>query len=326
MATINIAGLDILLEETPSGPVLSNKDQWLEPLAWVVNVILSWPHARGAIDALERGGGLIVQGLFVTRPEPDDPYVEEAKANWREWTGRDAGEDIYVVGTTFIKHEVVIPRPALVELLNRLYEQRRPAPPLPPAPWLFRVNPISRDPCEGEEEIMRGLERRAAELDASAKEAAESESVDLAATVSARRRFLLLDLNAAGLFHEALERSKRVWLDEWGLHTLLGYFEAALKLVAYFSSADRRLYLPGAGPEPVLGARVSVDWYRLDGAPPRGFRPEQWLGYCESILIDAKSTGGGGGDIFVHHGELRYRLHWRKDDGVTPALVSAAPL
>jgi len=326
MATINIAGLNILLEETPSGPILSHKDHWLEPLAWVVNSILSWPHARGVIDALERGEGLIVEGLVVTRPEPDDPYVEEAKARWREWTGHDAGEDIYVVTTTFIKHEVVIPRPALVELLNRLYDQRRPAPPLPPAPWLFRVDPIAPIPYEGEEEIMRGLERRAAELDASAKEAAESGSVELAATVSARRRFLLLDVNAAGLFHEAHAKSKRVWLDEWGLHTLLGYFEAALKLLAYFASVDRRLYIPGAGPEPVPGARVSVDWYRLDGAPPQGFRPEQWLGYCESILMDAKSTEGGEGEIFVHQGELRYRLRWRKDDGVTPALVSATPL
>ncbi len=104
---------------------------------------------------------------------------------------------------------------------------------------------------------------------------------------------------------------------------LLGYYDAALKLLEYFSSADRRRYIPDAVPESILGARVSVDWYRISHDPPEGFLPKQWLGYCESIFISAKNTEGGEGDVFVHHGELRYQLYWRKDDGITPALVSA---
>jgi hypothetical protein len=327
MDTIKIGGLNILLVQTPSGPILSVKDHWLEPLAWVVNSALTGGRATGLIDVLERGEDLIEEGLYATRPEPDDPFVEEAKARWREWTGNDADDDIYVVGTTFTDHEVAIPRLALIEILTKLTERQHHTT-LPPIPWLFRPNPISPDPGRGEEEIMRDLERRAIELDTLEKKAAETDtsSVELAATISAKRRFLLLDLNSAGLFHESQERSKSVWLTTWQLHTLLGYFEAARKLLAYFSSVDRRRYIPDAGPEPVVGARVSVDWFRVPKNPPEGFRPEQWLGYCESIFMTATSTEGYEGDMFVHEGKLRFQLYWRKDDGITPALVRSTLL
>jgi hypothetical protein len=327
MDTINIAGLNILLEQTPAGPILSTKDRWLESLAWVVNSAAAGGSAAGLADALERGDDLSVQGLYAMRPEPDDPFVEEAKARWREWTGNDAGDDVYIVGTTFTEHQIVIPRLALIEILTKLKELQQQTP-LAPVPWLFCPDPINPDPGKGEEEIMRDLERRAVELDTLEKEKAETDapSVELVATISAKRRFLLLELNAAGLFHEAHASNKRFWLITWELHTLLGYFEAALKLLAYFSSVDRRRYIPDAGLEPVPGARVSVDWYRIPGDSPEGFRPEQWLGYCESILMTATSTEGGEGDIFVHQGKLRFQLYWRKDDGITPALVSATLL
>ena len=327
MDTIKIAGLNIVLEQTPSGPILSTKDRWLEPLAWVVNSAAAGGSAAGLADALERGDDLSVQGLFAMRPEPGDPFVEEAKARWREWTGNDAGDDIYVVGTTFTDHEVAIPRLALIEILTKLKELQQQTT-LAPVPWLFRPDPIFPDPGKGEEEIMRDLEKRAIELDTLEKEAAETDtpSVELAATISAKRRFLLLEVNAAGLFHESHASSKRAWLTTWELLTLLGYFEAALELLAYFCSVERRRYIPDAGPEPVLGSRVSVDWYRIPKDPPEGFRPEQWLGYCESIFMTATNTEGGEGDMFVHEGKLRFQLYWRKDDGITPALVRATQL
>lgn len=325
MDSINIAGLNLLLEQTPAGPILSTKDRWLEPLAWVVNSAVTDGKAAGLAHALERGGDLSVQGLYAMRPEPGDPFLEEAKVRWREWTGNDAGDDIYVVGTTFTEHQIAIPRLALMEILTKLKELQQQTI-LATVPWLFRPDPIFPDPGQGEEKLIRDLEKRAIELDKLENEKADTNTptLELSATIFAKRRFLLLDLNAAGLFHESHASSKRVWLTTWELHTLLGYFEAALKLLAYFSSLDRRSYVPGVGGEPILGARVSVDWFRFAQYSPAGFHPEQWLAYCESILMSATSTEGGEGDIFVHQGDLRFQLYWRKDDGVTPALVSAS--
>lgn len=327
MDTIKIAGLSILLEQTPAGPIMSVEDQRLEPLAWVVNSAIAGGAAAGLADALARGDDLIVQGLYAARPEPDDPLVDEGRQDWLELTGSEAGEDIYTVGTTFCEHEFVIPRPALTEILTGLKRLHRQTPPAP-LPWLFRPDPIHPDPGAGEEDIMRELEMVAARLDSLEKEAetTQAPSQERMAAISAKRRFLIADLAAAGLFNEAHADNKRLWLTTWKLPRLLAYFEAALTLRSYFSSADRRRYIPDAGPEPVQGARVSLDWFRFPQQPPRGFNAHQWLGYCESIIMAAADTAGGEGDIFIHEGRLRYRLYWRKDDGITPALVSATPL
>jgi len=324
--TIKIAGLNILLEQTPAGPIMSVADQRLEPLAWVVNSAITGGAAAGLADALARGDDLIVQGLYAARPEPDDPLVDGARQDWLALTGCEAGEDIYTVGTTFCEQEFVIPRRALAEILSGLKGLHRQTPPAP-VPWLFCPDPIHPDPGPGEEDILRGLETDAARLKSLETQAGTTlaASQERLAAVSAKRRFLIADLAAAGLLNEAHADNKRLWLTTWQLPLLLEYFEAALELRLYFSSADRRQFIPEAGPEPVQGARVSLDWFRFPPQPPQGFNAHQWLGYCESIFMAATDTGGGEGDIFIHEGRLRYHLCWRKDDGITAALVSATP-
>ncbi|MCG8419054.1 MAG: hypothetical protein MJE77_14050 [Proteobacteria bacterium] len=328
MDSIEIQGLRMLLEKTPTGPILSLADQWLEPLSWVVNSAVTGGIAAGLADALERGDDLFTEGLYAARPEPDDEaFIEDGKKRWREWTGQDAGEDIYVVGTTFSDNAVVIPRLALMEIVTKLKVLHQQAP-VRPVPWLFCANPIHPDPGDGEEEILRDLEKRAAELDALVREAAQTDTQneETRAAISAKRRFLLLDLAAAGLLHEAHETDKRLWLTTWQLPVLLDYFEAALKLRSYFASVDRRAYIENVGVESILGARVSIDWFRLPHPVPEGFRPEQWLGACESFFMHADDLQGGEGEIFVHQNNLYVCLYWRMDDGITPALVSAALL
>ena len=325
--TIEIAGLSIPLEQTPSGPIMSVEDQRLAPLAWVVNSALTEGSARGLADALERGSDLIVQGLYATRPEPDDPLVDDARRNWRELSGSDAGEDVYVVGTTFCSNEFVIPRSALKEILTTLKTLHQQTP-LAPVPWLFRPYPIYPDPGEGEEEIVRHLESEAEKLESLIKEAAETGDPpqELLATISAKRRFLISGLASAGLLHEAYASNKRYWLVAWRASLVLAYYEAALELLTYSGSSDRKYNIPDAGPEPVEGARVSLDWFRFPQKPPVGFTRFEWLAYCESIFMNISSSNSDEGDVFIHEGQLRYQLYWRKDDGITPALVSAVPL
>lgn len=123
MDTLNIAGLSLVLQPTPHGPLLSTKDGEWEPLTWVINAALTGNFPQLA-DALERGADAVVQGLYAVRPNPLDSTAE-AKARWKAATGSDVGDDFYVVGTTFIRDEVVIPRKVLQELLSVLQTLRQ---------------------------------------------------------------------------------------------------------------------------------------------------------------------------------------------------------
>ncbi len=329
MDTLNIAGLSLVLRSTPDGPLLSTKNGEWEPLAWVINAALTGNFPQLA-DALERGADAVVQGLYAVRPNPLDSMAE-VKARWKAATGTDVGDDFYVVGTTFIRDEVVISRNVLQEILSTLQLLRkRSAQPgvseqssLPSPPWLFRPDPFYPDPAGSEEVILQDLEERAVALDALAQ---GPKTVETAATAAAKRRFLLVELAAAGLLSDAHSQQKLSWLKIWNLPTLSGYYDAALELLSYFRSPERQHYIPGVGAEPILGARVSVDWFRLGVPTPGEYHPYMWLGYCESIFREASLVEGGEGDMFTRIDEKWYRFHWRKDDGTTPVLLTANPV
>jgi len=156
------------------------------------------------------------------------------------------------------------------------------------------------------------LEHRASELD---RLAARERTVDHAAEESAKRRFLLLDLQAAGVLDAAVEIPPE-------FPTLGAYQRAAVLITGYLNSEERFRFNPDAEPEPVLGSPVSIDWFRFPQPGPEHLSPAEWLGFCENMLTHA-GVSGGQGEVLARVGNDWWRLGWRCDDGVHPALVSA---
>jgi hypothetical protein len=226
---------------------------------------------------------------------------------------------VYALSVAFGAREFFIPRAALQELVARLSELRD-AKEKPPGPWLFTPHPIWQVPTPAEHAALLRLEEQAAALEEAVSTPRTPES---AATEAARRRFLLIELDAHGLLHEAGASDKLRWLAAWGLDLLRGYFEAALAVHAYFRSEERRRHVPNAADEPVLGSHVSLDWFRRPSPPPEGVEPNDWLGFCERTLLDNLPATGQEGKILTRIGGPWYRTFWRKDDGETPAVVRA---
>lgn len=125
MVLITVAGLALPLKPTEAGPLLASDQLFWEPLAHVVNAAVTGALPQLA-ERLEYGQDAIVQGLFAARPQPGEDLAEP-RAHWKQWTGTDAGDDVYVVGTTFTPHEVVIPRRALQQILEELTRLREEA-------------------------------------------------------------------------------------------------------------------------------------------------------------------------------------------------------
>lgn len=190
---------------------------------------------------------------------------------------------------------------------------------LPPLPLLFQEESSASSPQPGEREILERLELRATELDAM-RHAPES-----AADESVKRRFLLLDLQGAGLFDASNGLRKDQWLRQWGFVHLAGYRDAALQLRRYLHSAERSRSLPPADTSGVVGAPVSVDWFRAGAPAFEGRTPLEWLAFCEATVRPSEIVEGGEGEVLTHVSRRWYRIYWRRDDGIHAALVFSEP-
>ncbi|NOK34650.1 hypothetical protein HMI49_15730 [Corallococcus exercitus] len=136
----------------------------------------------------------------------------------------------------------------------------------------------------------------------------------------------MLDLDAAGGLNDERAEDLRMHLEAWVLPTLLGYQRAARALLDYLKAPERKRYIKGeSGPARVLGARVSVDWFRLGQPMPSQFKAVDRLGFCERILLEASPgwSGAGTGTLFTRAGKGSCSIVWRADDGQTPAVLSA---
>jgi hypothetical protein len=321
---ISAGGLRLPVKHTRDGTlVVSAGDPDLEPLAFVVNAATTGmlPHLR---DAVAAGEDVVIQGLFASRPDPGEGHAAAAAA-WRRLTGDEPGEDAYVVGTTFTEGDLLVPRDALLAILDALAaaghggspasETERSgvdaAPPATPAG--------TADAGGVDSATLDALERRAAELDA--RSVAPPESEDAAGAVSAARRFLLLELDQAGVLRDDPPPA----LD--GHPLLRTYREAAAQLRRYLDSEERAELVAEPPPAGVLGAPVSLDWFRFPSPQPNPLeKPFHWLAAGEAALRAAPlDPAAGGGSVFVRRGGAWWALEWRRDDGVTPALVSARP-
>jgi len=193
-----------------------------------------------------------------------------------------------------------------------------PEPPRAPPPPTPEPTP---EPFSVPEAELADLENRARDLD-DLDAAARTE--DDRATVAARRRILLNDLAHAGIFDEDRGDDKARLLSDLGLMTLAAYRDAAGKLRAYVTSDERLRCLPPVDLKRLHSAPVSLDWFRKGVPTPEGYDPDKWLVELEfGLKMMARHLKGGEGDLYTGGGGRTARLFWRKDDGVTPALLKA---
>jgi hypothetical protein len=177
----------------------------------------------------------------------------------------------------------------------------------------------ARPGAPGRAEVLRALELRAAELDAMT---AAARSVEERAAETARRRVLLIELETAGLLDRAHRVASREELARLSLPVLLGYHDAAGRLLDYLGCDVRRRAIAGAGPRSVRGAPVSLDWFRRGSLrPPSEYDVDEWTALGEWLLAGF-SVAGQEGEFASQLGSGWYRVVWRADDGYTPALLS----
>jgi hypothetical protein len=297
---LNAAGISLPLVPSPMGPLIANVDERTEPLAWALNLGVG---PISLAEALRTRQPIIGPEVAICPLEDDDDRSALA-AGWHELSGQELGDDPWVISIGFLSRRLAVPRAVLLELADELARLRADAP-KPPGPWLFRANPQWHEPAPGEDAALRPLEHMAARAD------------------TAERLALLRALEQHGIFADAWWEERAVWLDRWGLPTLAKYARAARDMHRYLRSAERRRHVEDAGAQPILGAPVSIDWFRHPSVP-KGFERYDWLGACERALRDAPSTEGPEGEVFTRVGDAWCWIGWRRDDGQTAAIVETS--
>ena len=316
---VTIGGLRVPLEQTPFGPrVAADHDEDLDLLRWVVNSALDG-ELHGLAESIERGESRS-DGTAWARPLDPRDDIATARERWRARTGGSLSDDAVAVGVQWRGREFVLPRRVLAELVRRLTAMSHDTP-KPPGPWLFTPAAMYHEPAPDEEHAVRQLETRAEAFDTLASRAVD---VGQLAVVAAKRRLLLAELEQYGILTGPAGRHRARWLEAWGLPTLLSYQRAAIAIGVYWSSGPRRERI---GPPPVaasvLGASVSVDWFRYPVPTPHDWDADDWLAFCERTLLDSRDDDAQEGEIFVHRNEGRFSIRWRRDDAVHRCVVHA---
>jgi hypothetical protein len=111
---LKVNNLSLPLRWTPMGPLLSTEDESLEALAWIINPAVTDRLPQLAEKLASREEVSMDQRLAV--PLALDDLEAKDHLRWRELTGSELGEDVYMVGTTFTQ-EVVLPRQTLLLFL-----------------------------------------------------------------------------------------------------------------------------------------------------------------------------------------------------------------
>lgn len=166
-------------------------------------------------------------------------------------------------------------------------------------------------------EALAELEQRVGELDALAADSAEA---------SAKRRVLLIVLEQYGFFDPDVQPALRRALWHSGFERVAEVRAAAQALAGYLASPQRSARFARSGPlPPAAHAGVSIDWFRHPSARPAVFEdPLVWTAWCEAWLASsAVSARVGRGEVWARVNDEQWVLHWRTDDGSTPALVGA---
>lgn len=168
---------------------------------------------------------------------------------------------------------------------------------------------LAEAPTECTEAVLNELEQRARSL------AAGDDT-----TLPARRRFLLLDMQAAGVFDAGA--NLRETLVRLGHDELLSFHLAALELAAYYRSEERQSWFPSSAEPPLIGGYVALDWFRHEPESPPAGTPNFWLARLELALRGFEKTGDEGYFFFKVYDRC-FTVWWYREDGLTPALRRA---
>jgi hypothetical protein len=290
---ISIQGLRLVLDKTPSGPLISTTDPATEPLAWLINSAVAG-RLRDLRESLDKGESVDYEGLKA---------VSDLAGN-------------YELSGDFFSSRVTIPRAVVIEVLETIQKLRVSQERTEPVPVILphvRIDPAPIGPRPDLPTGWEDLERRAAELDALTTRQRTAENK---AEEACKRRFLLLDLRDKGVFEQS-------FVTPPALVVIQSYRDAGLKVASYLGSPERFELNPEARVQDVIGSPVSLDWFR--GAHQRGpshLSPMAWLAFLENMLT-RNEVRGNEGEIFVR-AEDWWSLFWRADDGDHPCVVSAS--
>ena len=310
---LEVAGLTLPIVDTALGPRISPEGE-LAGLAIVVNAFLN-----GALpqlwDGVVRREPVSVSDVHA-EPLPEATNPSAALEPWRRISGSSLAEDPVVVGIP--GQEFVLPQAALLTVLDRMQhlnargpEQAHHAATDSPGELLARAV-ANRPGAPGRTEELARLEARARELD----------EMTEPAEAAARRRALLIELDGAGVLSGSPEVAEE--LNELQLPTLLSYQRAARRLLDYLISPERGALVPDAVAEPVLGARVSLDFFRDGPRVPPGHTEHGWAALGEAMLVAATPGPSVQGQFYSQWDGRWYEVRWRRDDGNTPALLELA--
>ena len=131
---LKINNLSLPLKSTSTGLLLLIEDEFFEPIEWIVNSAVIGQMPELALS-LARGEEIFIKELYAIHPVPDED-LSEAEARWRKLTANEAahaldGQELYILGTSFTDHEVVLPRKTLLQIIKALEELRAGFPKLP---------------------------------------------------------------------------------------------------------------------------------------------------------------------------------------------------
>lgn len=297
-APLHAAGLSLPLMQTAAGPRIDPAGE-IEGLATAVNAFLNGviPDLRDRVRAGEdaSGGGVYAVQL----PESLEPETEGEP--WRRLTGEPLGDDPVMVGSSETGR-FTLPRDALLEILDGILDLAAlQAEHRATTSGLARAVSERTDPPKRAMDLRR-LEQRAREL----------EEMQDPGEAAARRRTLLIEMDVA----RVLPAGGDVEPELRDLPLLASYDAAARRMLAYLASDERRRLLPGARRGDVVGAPVSLDWFRADPAPDF-----ERTAIGEAMLTAADLGDAFAGRFFAQWNGSWYEVVWRRDNGTTPALV-----
>lgn len=329
MTTRKLPGFNLPLLDGPDGPLLGTDGVPDWPLCVLVNAA-----ARGQVDDLVerlRGGEtLVVDGLAVERPAATLDLGEE-RERFRAQSGHD-DETIDEFGGFVVMDGEPYPIVMIADVYWALAEVR--------AAWQLeqrrrsraseawrRFRSAERDHAwRSSPELLADLERQAALVDELAAQLETSKDPDALATLSVKRRFLLVELTAAGLLDGGDDvDDKLAALARHPAPTLAGYLRAAREFAEYMASPQRAEFAPGLPVYPPTGApTLSLDWFRKPQPIPKSVvvGPLEWAGWCEREaernFFEERNLGSGW--WYWHSGSVSHVFHYRFEDGTTPAL------
>jgi hypothetical protein len=304
-----------------------------EPLGWVVN---QWAYGDfpELLDKV-RSGEFVAREGFGANPVSSADVEPAWREVWRTVSGDAALDEPVVVSSVMVYEPFVLPRTALVDILEKLGVLReawakdpqqpdpRASPPAASSPaaarQLFRSDPTGAEPSEVEPVLLADTEQLAIALDALAAAATTAEQL---ADVAVRRRVLLDELEASGILDAERAADKRSYLERWKLVTLVGYLDAAGQLSAYYAGTLRAGYQVPAPPTRLLDGHVSLDWFRARVATPAGATPDGWLAFCEGVLVD-NAPSSAAGEILSKTAGRWYVIRYRVEARQHPVVVSA---